>query len=573
MKTAFYGRYSSDSQRETSIEDQKRIVLRWAERFGHEIVAEFSDAAVSGASASLRDGLQRMLDAAFSGTALFVAIAVDQLSRLSRDVGDTDSIIKRLRFNGVRVVAVSDGIDTSEETAKVNVTVKSLVNELYLDDLRKTTKRGLDGQFLKGFATGGRLYGYATEPVHDPSGRTGPHGEQVTIGWRIRIVPEEAAIVRRIFEMFAEGKGEKAIAHELNAGRPAKAWRANTIFSMLRNPKYNGHFYFNQREWFKNPRTGKRVYRHRPREQWEHRYDESLKIVDDDTWKAVQERIDSRRHLFSKKRTAARHLLSGLLVCPDCGGRYSIVGRHYYGCRNNRDSGTCGNDISVSRQSLEHLVISRLASELPAMVDALVEAAKERTVRAGERADGRTRSRARARKREAEAILKAVQKGTIKGRALDEAMKAYQRIWDEVQAVEKSLADQGPEEPRAVTVSYSRSAALDFFAHFPEFLRANEAAGREFLREIVREIRISNEGEKERACPECGERVGALVPQHLKKHGLTRSECLRIYPGAGFTKKARLSIEPSPEGIVGAGKAFGLVVAGACYLTRRVRLK
>jgi DNA invertase Pin-like site-specific DNA recombinase len=565
MKAAFYGRYSSDSQRETSIDDQRRIVLRWADRFGHEIVSEFSDAAVSGDSACLREGLQRMLDAALSGSAPFEAIAVDQLSRLSRDVGDTDSIIKRLRFKGIRVVAVSDGIDTTEETAKVNVTVKSLVNELYLDDLRKTTKRGLDGQFLKGFATGGRLYGYATEPVHDPSGRTGPRGEPVPIGYRTKIVPEEAGQVRRIFALFAEGNGEKAIARELNAGGSGRPWRANTIFSRLRNAKYNGHFFFNQREWFKNPQTGKRVYRRRPRDQWEHRYDADLMIVDDATWNAVQERLNTRRHMFSKKRTAARHLLSGLLVCPDCGGRYSIVGRHYYGCRNNRESGTCGNDISVNRESLEHLVVGRLAAELPALVDRLVDAAAERNVRAARRGNGETRSRARARKREAEALLKAVQKGTLKGRALEEGMKAYQRIWDEVQAMEKSLEDQEPGRPRAVTVSYSRSAALDFFAHLPEFLRGNPEAGREFLREIVREIRISNEGRKGKGCPACGDPVGALVPQHLKKHGLTRAECLQIYPGAGFTKKARLEIEPNPEGILGAGKVFGLVVAGAGF--------
>ena len=89
--------------------------------------------------------------------------------RLSRDIGDTDAIIKRLRFIGISVIAVADNINTADDTTKISVTVKSLVNELYLDDLRKATKRGLDGQFLKGYATGGRTCGYLSEPVHGSS--------------------------------------------------------------------------------------------------------------------------------------------------------------------------------------------------------------------------------------------------------------------------------------------------------------------------------------------------------------------------------------------------------------------
>ena len=112
MKVAFYGRYSSDHQRDASIEDQHRVVQRWAETHQHELVAEFSDAAVSGANIRLLNGLQEALRSAFTAPAPFDAIAVDQLSRLSRDVGDTDGIIKRLRFAGIRVIAVADGIDT-----------------------------------------------------------------------------------------------------------------------------------------------------------------------------------------------------------------------------------------------------------------------------------------------------------------------------------------------------------------------------------------------------------------------------------------------------------------------------
>ena len=160
MRLAFYGRFSSDNNRETSIADQLRIVQRWAHEHGHKIISEFSDEAISGASLKLLLGLQRALDAAVVESKPFDAIVVDQLSRLSRAIGDTDAVIKRLRFNGISVIAVADNIDTADDTTKISVTVKSLVNGLYLDDLRKATKRGLDGQFLKGYAIGGRTYGF-----------------------------------------------------------------------------------------------------------------------------------------------------------------------------------------------------------------------------------------------------------------------------------------------------------------------------------------------------------------------------------------------------------------------------
>ena len=65
MKVAFYGRYSSDNQRDASIEDQHRVVGRWAETHGYELVAEFSDAAISGANIRLLSGLQEALRSAF----------------------------------------------------------------------------------------------------------------------------------------------------------------------------------------------------------------------------------------------------------------------------------------------------------------------------------------------------------------------------------------------------------------------------------------------------------------------------------------------------------------------------
>jgi site-specific DNA recombinase len=562
MKLAFYGRYSSDNQRDASIEDQHRVVGRWAEAHGHELVAEFSDAAVSGANLRLLSGLQEALRSAFTAPAPFDAIAVDQLSRLSRDVGDTDAIIKRLRFFGVRVIAVADGIDTADDTTKVSVTVKSLVNELYLDDLRKTTKRGLDGRFLKGYATGGRTYGYRSEPVYE-RGRTDPHGKPIAIGYRITLDPAEVAVVRRMFQLFREGLGEKVIAKQLNLNGTGRPWRPNTIYLMLQNPKYMGQFYFNRREWRKHPETGRRVYRWRPREQWESRAIDALRIIDNETWEAVQRRLQTRQRLFARRRSATAHLLSGLLICDRCGGRLSVVAKDYYGCRNHAESATCLNNLRIRRETLEELVIQALARRLPEYIETLRNAASRRPPgRPEAQAAGRRRQLAQLR-RQAEGVMRGIQQGHLHGRALEEALGTYQRIWAKVEQLEQ----ERPADPDfvATEIRYDRAVVEDFVARLPEALRADVRLGREFLRETLQYVRIADGGDRQRTCPICDQALGKITPQHFARHGVALREGYRSFPELGFTKGARLVIQPSPEGLLNTGEVFGLVVAGAGF--------
>ena len=563
MKIAFYGRYSSDHQRDTSIEDQRRVVQRWAEQHGHEIAATFSDSAISGANIRLLTGLQTALAAACTRPAPFDAISVDQLSRMSRDVGDTDAIVKRLRFFGIRVVAVSDGLDTGDETTKISVTVKSLVNELYLDDLRKTTKRGLDGQFLKGYSTGGRTYGYRSEPVYEASSRTDPRGNPIPVGYRLTIVLEEAAVVRQVFERFRDGRGEKTIAKHLNACFTGRIWRPNTIYLMLQNPKYVGRLYFNRREWRKNPETGRKVYRWRVPEKCEFVMMEALRIIDDETWEAVQRRIRSRRHLFSHRRTATSHLLSGLLLCDHCGGRFSIVARDYYGCRNHMESGTCSNNLRFRLEAVEELVIRELVQHLPDWIEALRAAAAKRPPEGVKQPHAETRRYLVKLRKQADAVMQAIQKG-LHGRALEEALAKYQQIWDETERLEGEQASTVVRAPHT-EIRYDRSVVEDFLAHLPTALRTDIRLGREFLQETLKSIRVAEGKDRPRVCPMCQQLLGKLTPQHMAVHGLTLRESYRKFPELGFNKRARLLVQPSPEGLLKTGEVFGLMVAGAGF--------
>src|SRR5882762_6479036 len=105
-RVVLYARYSSDNQREASIEDQFRLCRMHAERQGWKVGDNYSDRAISGATL-LRPGIQALMADAQRGK--FDVILTESLDRLSRDQEDVAGLFKRMRFAGVRIVTVSEG--------------------------------------------------------------------------------------------------------------------------------------------------------------------------------------------------------------------------------------------------------------------------------------------------------------------------------------------------------------------------------------------------------------------------------------------------------------------------------
>ncbi|GAH26608.1 unnamed protein product [marine sediment metagenome] len=164
MRAAIYARYSSENQSEKSIDDQIRVCKNYIEEHGMTISDEhiYIDGAISGSIIN-RPGLQA-LDKALENKE-FDAVVVDDLSRLSRSNHQMLTLVLKFDYHQVKIISVSDGIVTGEEDSKLGIHIRGLINELYLDDLRKKTMRGLEGQKLRGFSTGENVYGYYTRPV------------------------------------------------------------------------------------------------------------------------------------------------------------------------------------------------------------------------------------------------------------------------------------------------------------------------------------------------------------------------------------------------------------------------
>ena len=373
-RVAIYARYSSDLQSEASIEDQARRGRDFIARAGGDPTKAlvFPDFAVSGASME-RPGLEALMRAVEAGRV--DVILTEDISRISRDVGDAANIFKRLQFAGVPLISMSDGIDTSAKHAKLNFTVKSMLADMYLDDLRDKTLRGLEGRALAGFATGGVPFGFRTTTEADSSGRV--------IGHKIEIDEKEAPIIRRIFTEYRDGGALHRIARTLNregipsprAGSKHKrfGWGASTIRAILYNDRYAGTWRFKERQWVKVPGTNKR--RPRPRAADEVMTIErpELRIIDAELWAAVKTKLGAIHRKYTKqsdekikspRRNA--YLLSGILVCDDCGFPLTIYGgrKRFYRCSTNHTKGTCKNELRVPEEALREVALDAIRKQL-----------------------------------------------------------------------------------------------------------------------------------------------------------------------------------------------------------------
>jgi site-specific DNA recombinase len=336
MQAAIYARYSSDLQRDTSLEDQIAVGKRHATERKWSVLTDhiYTDAGISGASIQNRPGVQRLLAAAAHQPKPFDVLLVDDSSRIARDIADAIRVMQQLKFLGIRVIYISQGIDSESEQADALVAVHGLIDSLYLKELAKKVKRGLAGQMDRGFSTGGRQYGYRKIVVPDDSGKKDAQGHPMSIGTRIEVNPSEATVIRRMFEWAAEGVGLTSIVERLNAeGIPAasgKRWSKTPVSRILKNERYLGKQIWGQQSVEHEPGTGRRIKRDNPRTEWRIEERPDLRIVSDDLWEraqrtraAVREAVALKRNLAQGKdaRFHSPHLFTGFAKCHVCGAR------------------------------------------------------------------------------------------------------------------------------------------------------------------------------------------------------------------------------------------------------------
>jgi site-specific DNA recombinase len=210
IRAAVYARFSSDRQKDRSIDDQIALCRDLCAREGMTVIATFDDRAISGAGAINRPGFQALMQAIESK--LFDVIVAEDMDRLFRDQADYHTTRKHLDHLGVAIHTASGKV------GKLDGALRALMSELYVENLAIHTRRGLEGVIRDGRSAGGRAFGYA--PV---SGSPGV----------MQIVEAEAAVIRQIYEAFVGGKTARQIAHDLNQRdvKPprGKWWNASAL--------------------------------------------------------------------------------------------------------------------------------------------------------------------------------------------------------------------------------------------------------------------------------------------------------------------------------------------------------
>jgi site-specific DNA recombinase len=196
-------------------------------------------------------------------------------------------------------------------------------------------------------------------------------------------VPDEAAIVRRIFNDYRAGASPKQIAKALNAegvrGPRGALWSPSTIhgnpergIGILHNGLYIGRLLWNRQRFLKDPDTGKRVARTNPLSEWITKDVPELRIIDDEVWQAVQSRYASVQRKWKSAEEGRRfnqfrrpkYLFSGLTKCGECGAGFIVYSREQLGCFGARDRGSCTSKLTIARQEVEARVLRALQDKL-----------------------------------------------------------------------------------------------------------------------------------------------------------------------------------------------------------------
>ncbi len=439
-RVALYARYSSHHQNPKSIDDQLRECRRLVADLGGTVFAEYADAKLTGATAKVRPGLQSMLNDCQRYS--ITAICAESMDRLSRGQHDITYIYEQLDYLQISILTIQERV-----VDQFLVGFKGTMNAVFLKDLSAKTRRGLIGVIESGRQVGPPAYGYRS--INRIEGST------VVRGLR-EVDPHTSPIVRRIYRLYNEGASARAIARLLNdenlpPPRSAKAWHHSRLTGIhrstgiLSNPLYRGQVIFGLTESAINPATARRTTRTTPRKRWTVVPAPHLRIIDDETWEAAQERLHAR----SRPRTRLPGVpalargampLTPLLRCSICKGPVRTIAHNRWACQSSKTSSACSASTFVLR-NVDLLCARQLVSWIRRRKqwDRIVQEAQNRIVEARAHLEAEITDRSLRQRR----LITAVETGTDIPEMRERIMLLTQEI-AELKAELARNADRSP---------------------------------------------------------------------------------------------------------------------------------
>ena len=375
MKAWLYYRLSRDEDAEmNSLQNQRQILVDYAEQNGYEITGESFDDNVSGMTFE-RKGLHQIELAVEDGKV--DVLLVKDLSRLGRHRTRTALFIDYLRENNVKVYSVTEGIDSSNENDDMIIGFKQLVNDFYAKDIGKKVRAGIRQKQKTGM------------PVNLPMGY---YKDKFT--GEILVDETAAAIVKEIFEKFFEGYGLSTIAKEFNrrgikspeyfSHRKVGAqrtqickkflWVQTTVKRIIQNEAYTGTLVNHKTVTSKIYKTVDVI---PPEEQYRHE-NFMPAIIDKETFEQAQILLESRLKNHARaKFGSVIHRYCGMIKCAECGAsliakKRSVAGNSWveYTCNSNH---RYGNEYctahTIREEQLDEIIHTEIAMLRQEMLD------------------------------------------------------------------------------------------------------------------------------------------------------------------------------------------------------------
>ena len=319
MRVWLYARLSNDDDREmNSLLNQQEICRAFAEKNGWSIVGSSTDDNISGMNFSRR-GLD-ILTAAVQAKQVD-AVLVKDLSRLGRHRTQTALFIDFLRQQQVRVISVTEGVDTFCEEDDLMIGVRGLMNDYYAKDIGKKIRAGYRQKQKDGLV------------ITPPFGYWKDRNTN-----QVLVQPEAAETVQLIYALYLQGCGQKEIARRLNAvGRKTPAqlraercgrevrhthktrdgqflWTYASVKNILMEEAYTGVLNNHRREY----NNGKA--KHIDKTDWYRHEGFFPVIIGKQEWEQVQRLLKQQARPVNGNQ--AKHRYAGLLTCQECGNTF-----------------------------------------------------------------------------------------------------------------------------------------------------------------------------------------------------------------------------------------------------------
>lgn len=329
MNGVIYARYSSDNQREESIEGQLRECMAFAEKNDIQIVETYIDRALS-AKTDNRPGFQRMIRD--SAKEQFEVIIVWKLDRFARNRYDSAHYKAILRRNNVRVVSATEAISQGPEGIILESLLEGMA-EYYSAELAEKVLRGMNENAYKCKFNGGTI----------------PYGYYVDDEQHLQIEPATAAIVREVFELYDSGMTMKEIVTTLNdkglRNRRGNPFKISVVSKMLTNRRYIGEYKFREIV-IENGIPA---------------------IIPKEMFESVNNKLNANRKKPARKKSGEEYILTTKLYCGNC--KSFMVGEsgtsrwdktyRYYKCVSAKRKSGCDKK-AVQKDLIEDLVIDQI---------------------------------------------------------------------------------------------------------------------------------------------------------------------------------------------------------------------